>query len=381
MRINCEKKMKMRIDFNQGLKIFSEMPLSELKQMAHEMRMHKNKTQNVTFVLDTNPNYTNVCNADCSFCAFYRKGSAKDAYTKSVQECMQHFEMARKAGLTTVMMQGGLNDNLKIEFYEELIKTARTQYPDIFPHCFTAPELWNVAKVSGITIHEVLTRLWAVGARTLPGGGAEILSERVRVAISPKKMEPGAWMDVHRTAHKIGYRSTATMMYGHVEEPWDIVTHLDELRNLQDEMGGFTAFIPWSYKRDRTLLRRKVKNWAGTDAYIRMIAFSRVYLDNFDHIQGSWFSEGKEVGIESLKSGADDYGGTTVEENVHRATGFIHKVNHNQVLGMIREAGFKPVQRNPLYEVLKTYGEDEWVEIPEEQKRLTSEENKLSILA
>ena len=369
-----------RIDFEQGLKIFTHSPTSELKEMAQKIRFQKNPNPEVTFVLDTNPNYTNVCNADCSFCAFYRKDSAKDAYTKSIDECLKHFETARQAGLTTVMMQGGLNDNLKIDYYVNLMLAIKKNYPDIFPHCFTAPELWNVARVSNISIEEVMKRLWEAGARTLPGGGAEILSERVRFAISPKKMEPDAWITVHRAAHKQGYRSTATMMYGHVEEPWDILTHLDALRTLQDETGGFTAFIPWSYKRDRTLLRRKVKNWAGTDAYIRIIAFSRIYLDNFDHIQGSWFSEGKEVGIESLKSGADDYGGTTVEENVHRATGFIHKVNHNQVLGMIREAGFKPVQRNPLYQILKTYRDDEWVEIPEEQKRLTSEENKLSIL-
>jgi menaquinone biosynthesis protein, SCO4550 family len=372
--------MIKRIDFNEGLKLFSESSLEELKEKAQEMRFFKNPKREVTFVLDTNPNYTNVCNADCSFCAFYRKDSAKDAYTKSIEQCLEHFEMARKAGLTTVMMQGGLNDKLKIDFYVELMRAIKKSYPDIFPHCFTAPELWNVARVSNISIEEVLQKLWDAGARTLPGGGAEILSERVRLAISPKKMEPNAWIDLHRAAHKIGYRSTATMMYGHIEEPFDIVTHLDNLRQLQDEMGGFTAFIPWSYKRDRTLLRRTVKNWAGKDAYIRMIAFSRIYLDNFDHIQGSWFSEGKEVGIESLKSGADDFGGTCVEENVHRATGFIHKVNHNQVLGMIRESGFKPIQRNPLYEVLKTYGDDEWVEIPEEQKRLTSEENKLAIL-
>lgn len=373
--------MNQRIDFKEGLKIFSTMPLDQLKKLAHAKRMEKVPKSEVTFVLDTNPNYTNVCNADCSFCAFYRKESAKDAYTKTVEECMSHFEMARRAGLTTVMMQGGLNDHLKIDFYVQLIKTARARYPDIFPHCFTAPEIWNMAKVSNLTLRAALQQLWDAGARTLPGGGAEILSERVRLAISPKKMERGAWLEVHRTAHQLGYRSTATMMYGHVEEPFDILTHLDDLRKLQDEMGGFTAFIPWSYKRDRTLLRRTVKNWAGVDAYLRMIAFSRIYLDNFDHIQGSWFSEGKEVGIESLRSGADDFGGTTVEENVHRATGFIHKVNHNQVLGMIREAGFRPVQRNPLYEVLKTYGDEEWVEIPEEQKRLTSEENKLTILS
>lgn len=187
-----------RVTFEEGLKLFTTASLEELQQRAQEMRFLLNPNRQVTFVLDSNPNYTNICNADCSFCAFYRHSGAKDSYEKSVSEVMQHLEFARQAGISTVLLQGGLNDNLKIDYYVDLVKTARRLYPDIFPHFFSAPELWNCAKVSGLSVEEVLQALWEAGARTIPGGGAEILSERVRLAISPKKMEPGAWIELHK---------------------------------------------------------------------------------------------------------------------------------------------------------------------------------------
>lgn len=367
-----------RISFDDGIDLFSRTPLQELQKLAVEVRNAKNPPNRVTFVLDSNPNYTNVCNADCSFCGFYRHQNAKDAYEKSVDQALEHLAFARRAGLTTVLFQGGLNDNLKLDYYVELIRRARLEYPDIHPHFFTAPEIWNCARVSGASIREVLQALYDVGQRTLPGGGAEVLSERVRLAISPKKMEPDAWIEIHRTAHDIGFKSTATMMYGHVEEPVDIVTHLETIRQAQDRLPGFTAFIPWSYKRDRTSLRRTVKHWAGEDAYYRILAFSRIYLDNFAHIGGSWFCEGKEAGIKSLHYGADDFGGTIVEENVHRATGHICKTDHQGMLDMIREAGFEPAQRNTFYEVIRTYEGVDTVDVPEEGR--VKEEDRLPML-
>lgn len=360
--------MLQRVSFDEGLKMFKEAPLEELKILAQKVREVKHPGKLVTFVLDTNPNYTNICNADCSFCAFYRKESAKDAYKKSVEEVMGHFERARQAGLTTVLLQGGLSDDLKLDYYVAIIKEARKRFPDIHPHCFSAPELWNCAKVSNLSIKEVLQALWDAGQRTIPGGGAEILSERVRESISPKKMEKGAWMDVHTTSHEIGFKTTATMMYGHVEESEDILIHLETLRRAQDQRAGFTSFIPWSYKRDRTLLRRTVKNWAGKDAYFRILAFSRIYLDNFSHVACSWFGEGKEVGIEALHYGCDDFGGINMEENVHRAANFINKTDHAGIIAMIRQSGFEPAQRNSFYEVIRTYTADEEVIVPEEQK-------------
>ena len=367
-----------RITFDEGIRIFCEASLDELKVRAESVRQVKNPGRHVTFVLDTNPNYTNICNADCSFCAFYRKESAKDAYKKSVREVMLHFETARRAGLTTVLLQGGLAEDLKLDYYVDLIRAAKAQYPEIHPHCFSAPEIWNCARVSGVSVRQVLQALWEAGQRTLPGGGAEILSERVRTRISPKKMEEGAWIEVHKTAHEIGFRTTATMMYGHVEEPCDIVEHLETLRQAQDALPGFTAFIPWSYKRDRTLLRRAVKHWAGANAYFRILAFARIYLDNFDHVQASWFGEGKETGMEALHYGADDFGGINMEESVHRATGFVNRTDHQGIIDMIRSAGYEPLQRDPLYRIVRSYEGVKRVEVPPVQR--VTEPDRLSIL-
>jgi cyclic dehypoxanthinyl futalosine synthase len=371
--------MAKRISFKEGLDLFNNASLEELKVCAEEVRQEKNPGNNVTFVLDTNPNYTNVCNADCSFCAFYRKDSAKDAYTKTIDEVLQHMEFAREAGLTTVLLQGGLNDSLPLDYYVNLIKRCREEYPEINPHFFSAPEIFNIAKVEGISIKEVLQSLYNAGQRSLPGGGAEILSEDIRLKISPKKMGPDVWINVHKTAHQVGFKTTATMMYGHVETPMDILIHLDTLREAQDIKPGFTAFIPWSYKRDRTALRRSVKNWAGEDAYYRILAFSRIYLDNFDHIQASWFGEGKEYGIKSLHYGADDFGGTIIEENVHRATNFINKTDHRGIVEMIREAGYTPLQRNTFYEIVRTYDNEEDIFVPDAQK--VREEDRTKILS
>lgn len=344
-----------RITFDEAVTLFREAPLEELKKRAVKIRNEKNHPNLVTFVLDSNPNYTNVCNIDCSFCAFYRHKNAKDAYTKTVDQVMEHLEKAEKAGLTTVLLQGGVNDDLKIDYHIALVREAKKRFPKIHPHFFSAVEIWNVARVSNITVEEALKKLWEAGLRTIPGGGAEVLSEKVRLEISPKKIGPNGWIEVHHTAHKLGYKTTATMMYGHVEEDIDIVKHLDTLRTYQDKVPGFSSFIPWSYKRDRTALRRKVKNWAGKDAYFRILAFSRIYLDNFDHIGASWFGEGKEIGIESLHYGADDFGGTIMEENVHKATGWINQANHEDMLAMIRKAGFEPAQRNSFYEIIHRY--------------------------
>jgi cyclic dehypoxanthinyl futalosine synthase len=360
--------MQERISFEEGLKLFESAPLDELQAKAQAIRNKKNPSNRVTFVLDSNPNYTNICKVDCSFCAFYRHKGAKDTYTKSVDQVMEHLQFARDAGLTTVLLQGGVNPELPLSYYIDVIKTARKEFPDIHPHFFTAVELSEVAKIEGITIREVLQALWDAGQRTLPGGGAEILSERVRLKVSPKKLEEDGWIHFHHTAHQVGFISTATMMYGHVEESWDIVTHLETLRQAQDKIPGFTSFIPWSYKRDRTALKRTVKHWAGADAYFRILAFARIYLDNFNHVSASWFGEGKEIGIQALQFGADDFGGTIIEENVHRATNWINKADHNTMLKMIRKAGFEPAQRDTFYNILRTYEGVESVEVPALQR-------------
>lgn len=347
--------MVQRLSFEQGLKLFQEENLENLRQKAQTVRFFHNPNKTTTFVLDSNPNYTNVCIADCSFCAFYRKPGAKDSYTKSIDQVMEHLDVARRAGLSTVLLQGGLHPDLNLSYFVDLVQTARTRYPDIFPHFFSAPEIYQCAEVSKCTIWEVLSALKDAGLRTLPGGGAEILSEPVRRRISPKKMQRGKWIEIHKTAHQIGLKSTATMMYGHVESARDIIQHLDELRTLQDQTKGFTAFIPWSYKRDNTALRRVVKKSAGRDEYLRLLAIARIYLDNFPHIQATWFSEGKRVGIEALNWGADDFGGTLLEENVHRAANHIRATHLGEIIDMICQAGFQPLERDPLYTIRRAF--------------------------
>jgi len=309
----------------------------------------------VTFVIDSNPNYTNVCITDCQFCAFYRKPGDPEAWTLTVDEVLAKVEFAAAKGATTVLLQGGHNPALPLSYYLQLVTETRRRFPQVTPHFFTASEIQTIAGVSQLTVDDVLERLWSAGQRTLPGGGAEILSERVRKRIEPKKGGPSAWLDVHRQAHRRGFKSTATMMYGHVETPDDVLDHFDAIRELQDEHGGFTAFVPWSFKPGHTLLEKWIKQYKGPNVYLRMLAASRLYLDNFTHIQASWFSEGKRAGQVALHFGADDWGGTLFEENVHRAADYVNTISVDEITALIRETGFTPVQRTTTYEVVKTW--------------------------
>jgi cyclic dehypoxanthinyl futalosine synthase len=344
-----------RITFEEGLTLYKEADLLELGQLANVWRYRHNPRPEVTFVIDTNPNYTNVCDTDCLFCAFYRKPGAPDAYTHSVAEMMEIIGRAVEQGATTVLLQGGHNPALPLEYYLELVRETRRRFPHVTPHFFSASEIQAMHRYFGLPVREILLRLREAGMYTLPGGGAEILSARVRRRISPKKGGPEEWLEVHREAHRLGFRTTATMMYGHVEEPEDVLEHLDRIRTLQDETGGFTAFIPWSFKPANTRLQKWVPTGAGPNQYLRIIALSRVYLDNFPHIQASWFSEGKRTGQVALHFGADDFGGTLLEENVHRAADFINTTTLEEVVAMIREAGFIPVQRTTLYERIRVF--------------------------
>ncbi len=344
-----------RLNTEQGVYLLTRAPLLELGALAQEVRARKTDPRLVTYVIDTNPNYTNVCTVDCHFCAFYRKpgANAPDAYTFDVDGVMRMMADADAVGATTVLLQGGLNPSIPWEFYPTIVRESRKRYPHITPHFFSAPEIHQMAEVSGLTIRGVLEALHAAGQTSLPGGGAEILATRVRQRISVKKGGPAAWIDVHREAHRVGMRSTATMMYGHVETPAEIVEHFDYIRALQDETGGFTAFVPWSYKRGNTPMESKVPQIAGASTYLRVLAASRLYLDNFDHVQATWFSEGKKTGQIALHFGADDFGGTLFEENVHLATGHLNKTTIAEIETLIRESGFTPAQRDTHYHVLR----------------------------
>jgi cyclic dehypoxanthinyl futalosine synthase len=354
-RIQAKAEAGTRLDRADGLWLLTEAPLLDLGSVAQEARFRRIPVRRVTFVIDTNPNYTNVCITDCQFCAFYRRPGDKEAYTLTVDEVLTKVEFAAREGATTVLLQGGHNPALPLDYYLELVRETRRRFPSVTPHFFSASEIRTMSDVAGKLVPEVLALLKQAGQTSIPGGGAEVLSERVRKRIEPKKGGPGAWLEVHREAHRQGFKSTATMMYGHVEQPEDILDHLDAIRELQDEHGGFTAFVPWSFKPGNTLLEKWIKQYKGPNAYLRMLAVSRLYLDNFPHVQASWFSEGKRTGQVALSWGADDFGGTLFEENVHAAADYVNKTTVDEIMTLIRDAGFTPAQRTTDYEILKTY--------------------------
>jgi cyclic dehypoxanthinyl futalosine synthase len=354
-RIRQKAEAGKRLDRSEGLWLLTEAPLLDLGSLAQDARMRRIPETRVTFVIDSNPNYTNVCVTDCQFCAFYRKPGDKDAYTLTVDEVLAKVEFAARQGATTVLLQGGHNPALPLDYYLSLVRETRRRFPAVTPHFFTASEIQTIAQVAQTSVGDVIALLKEAGQITLPGGGAEVLSERVRRRIEPKKGGPAAWLDVHREAHRQGLRSTATMMYGHVETPEDILDHLESIRGLQDEYGGFTAFVPWSFKPGNTLLEKWIKHNQGPNQYLRILAVSRLYLDNFAHIQASWFSEGKRAGQVALHWGADDFGGTLFEENVHAAADYVNKTTVEEIVALIRDAGFTPAQRTTTYQILRTY--------------------------
>jgi cyclic dehypoxanthinyl futalosine synthase len=351
-----------RITQEEGLFLLEDANLLDLAPLAQMMRYRHNPDPLVTFVVDTNLNYTNICDAYCTFCAFYRPPSKKgetapDAYTYTIEQMMEQVGDAASKGVTTVLLQGGLNPDLPLEYYTDLVSETRRRFPQMHPHYFSAPEVMKMSQVSGLSVREVLVELQKAGLNTIPGGGSEVLSDRVKRQISRlfPKGRVDDWTTVHREAHRLGYRTTATMMYGHLEENEDIVEHLEHIRSLQDEEGGFTAFIPWSYKSDHTALASRVKNLAGPNLYLRIIALSRIYLDNFQHIQASWFSEGKKTGQVALHFGGDDFGGTIFDEQVMQEAGFYNRTTFGEIMEIIRDSGFTPAQRTTLYEIVKRY--------------------------
>lgn len=342
-----------RLTKREGVFLLRNAELLDLGDAANGVRFRKNPKPWVTFVVDTNPNYTNVCNIDCIFCAFYRHPGQEGEYTYSVDHMIQKFKESAAKGVTTVLLQGGVNPALPFEYYEEMVRRTVSEVPQVHPHFFSTSEIIGMADVGRITVREALERLWKAGLRSIPGGGAEILSDRVKKKISSRKGTSADWLSVMRIAHEIGYKSTVTMMYGHLENDEDIVEHFDQARQLQDETHGFTAFVPWSFKPGNTPLEKVIPHYATPTRYLQMIAFSRVYLDNFPHIQASWFSEGKKTGQIALHFGADDFGGTLLEENVHAAANYVNKTNTEECKQLIRESGFIPAQRTTLYEILR----------------------------
>ncbi|MEE8363692.1 MAG: CofH family radical SAM protein [Dehalococcoidia bacterium] len=352
-----------RISADEALFLLRDADLLDLAPLAQTWRFRHNPERTATFVVDTNFNYTNICDAYCSFCAFYRTDpSDPSAYTYTVEQIMEKIGVAVEKGVTTVLMQGGLNGELPLDYYTSMVSESLRLYPQVTPHYYSAPEIMKMAQVSEMPVRAVLQALKDAGQRSLPGGGSEVLSDRVKAEISrfPPKATVADWTVVHEEAHAIGLRTTATMMYGHIETPEEVVESLEHIRDVQDKavaagQPGFTAFIPWSYKRENTALGRKVENEAGANEYLRIIALSRVFLDNVAHIQASWFSEGRKTGQVALHFGADDFGGTLFDENVMLAAGFYNRTTVEEIKTIISDAGFAPAQRTTEYDILERF--------------------------
>ncbi len=345
----------VRLSPEEGLELLRHGELLDLGAAANEIRFRMNPLPRVTFHVDTNPNYTNICNVDCIFCAFYKHPGEEGAYTHSVETMIGKFRESAANGVTTILLQGGVNPALPFGYYLELVERTVREVPGVTPHFFSTSEILGMARVSGLGTEGVLRRLWDAGLRTIPGGGAEILADGVKRKISHLKGTSADWAGVMREAHRIGFKTTATMMYGHLETDEDIITHLELVRALQDEEHGFTAFIPWSFKPGNTPLEKIIPVYATPVRYLQMIAIARIYLDNVPHIQASWFSEGKKTGQIALHFGADDFGGTLQEENVHAAARFVNRTSTEECIAMIHDAGFAAAQRNTVYDILRVY--------------------------
>lgn len=347
----------MRMTKECAVDLIKNGDLLELGKMAYAKKLELHPEKITTFVVDRNINYTNVCWVDCKFCAFYRHSRDEDAYILSFDEIDQKIEELLAIGGTQILFQGGVHPKLKIEWYEELVTHIHQKYPNITIHGFSAIEIDYIAKVSKISITEVLQRLQKCGLSSIPGAGAEILSDRVRDIISPNKIDASTWLEVHEEAHKIGMKSTATMMFGTVETDEEIVEHWEKIRNLQDKTGGFRAFIMWSFQSDNTKLIEEHPEISPTSSnrYLRLLAVSRLFLDNFKNIQSSWVTQGSYIGQMALLYGANDLGSTMMEENVVSAAGANNRMNQDQMIRLIRDIDEFPAKRNTAYEILEKF--------------------------
>ncbi len=332
----------------EALDLFNSDDLLGIGMAANEVRRRKTDPRIATYQIDRNINYTNFCTEYCSFCAFYRPLGAKDGYILPLETIYQKIQEMIEMGGTGVLLQGGLHPDLKIEFYENMLRSIRERFPQVLLHCFSAPEITCIAEVSGLSLHDTISRLRDAGLVSIPGGGAEILDDEVRRRISRLKCGSDEWEAVHRTAHALGMRTTATMMFGCGEEMRHRVNHLERLRRIQQDTGGFTAFIPWIFAPENTPLGKKIPETTAFD-YLKTLAISRLYLDNIDHVQSSWLTPGIKICQVGLQFGADDVGSILIEENVVYAAGVRNRTNEEELRRIISDAGYIPAQRDTLY--------------------------------
>jgi len=341
----------MRLTAEQGERMLREGDPIELGALADAERARR-FGDTVTFIVDRNINYTNVCVNECKFCAFFRRLGHKDAYLLTYDEILDKVRETVEAGGTQVMIQGGLYPDLGLAYYEKMLRLIKEHFPSITIHSFTATEIQHFAWQEGISILDTLKRLQAAGLDSLPGGGAEILVDAVRRRVSPKKIMTKDWLAVMRAAHSIGMESTATMVIGFGETMAQRIEHMERIRQLQDETGGFRAFITWTFQPGHTQLGgEKTSSWD----YMKTLALTRLYMDNIAHIQGSWVTQGERIGQLTLGFGADDLGSIMLEENVVRAAGTSYDMSIRKMTDLIRGAGRRPAQRNTTYDIIKRY--------------------------
>jgi len=338
-----------RLDAAAGLALLASHDLTFLGELAGVMRFRKNPARRVTYIVDRNINPTNICVARCKFCAFDRLPGDPEGYVLSKEEMFRKVDELLELGGVQVLMQGGHHPDLGIEYYADLFRALRGRYPRLHLHGLSPSEVVHISRLSRLGIREVVARLRDSGLNSIPGGGGEILVDRVRRLIAPGKVMSEAWIDVMRVAHQLGMRTTATMMYGHVESPAERVEHLLKLRALQDETGGFTAFICWPFQPGGSELDLPR---TGANEFLKMNAVARLLLDNFPHQQTSFITQGRKVAQLALYFGCDDFGGTMLEENVVSAAGTEHLMPIDEIEDSIRGAGFEPVRRNMYYELL-----------------------------
>jgi len=334
-----------RLDFDDGINLFRCNDLVLLGRIADNIRKKFLPEKIVTYIIDRNINYTNICIAKCYFCAFYREDGSPEAYLLSDEDLYKKIEETLTLGGTQILMQGGLHPNLGISFYENMLRGIKSRYK-IHIHAFSPPEIMHIAKVSHITVEETIRKFKEAGLGSIPGGGAEILEEDVRKKISPAKCSASEWLEIMRTAHRMGLKTSATMMFGHVESIENRVRHILKIRELQDETKGFIAFIPWTYQPENTILGG---NFSSGFDYLKTLAISRILLDNFKNIQASWVTQGPKVAQIALSFGANDMGSTMIEENVVRLAGASYRMSKEDIESLIKDSGFIPVQRDTFY--------------------------------
>jgi cyclic dehypoxanthinyl futalosine synthase len=339
-----------RLNRVEALELYRQAPTHLLGRLADAVRARKHPNRIVTYIIDRNVNYTNVCVARCNFCAFYRPVGSSEGYVLGFDEIFRKIDETIAVGGNQLLLQGGHNPDLPIAWYEDLFKAVKQRYPEFKLHALSPPEVLHISRLNQLPVAAVIERLVAAGLDSIPGGGAEILVDRVRKLLNCYgKASADEWLDVMRMAHHAGLRSTATMMYGTVETDEERIEHMVRLRELQDETGGFTAFITWSYQPEHT--ERGGIEATGVD-YLRTLAAARIVLDNFDNLQASWVTQGGKVGQLSLAYGANDMGSVMIEENVVRAAGASYCMDEVEIVTNIEDAGFVPKRRNMHYDVL-----------------------------